>query len=250
MGMYTEFIFGCELSKNTPKVCVDALDYVINGEEKKPKYENPEGWEQKDFNKNYIERTTPVEEIEKFIEEYDFYRLFCSCSHYFGAANPVRRFEYDHISNSYKISTRADLKNAGQIEKFIEYIAPYVEYGSGYEHRIFAYVQYEEDHFPTMYGFKDYDNHELTVFKNPVFNDEDPTLKYKERIGHLYETLNKIYMAIDPDWSVTEDVYAKHGITNPEEYGKENCDTIWRWFAEHLEEKYGKNKQKNGKKQQ
>ena len=34
MGMYTEFIFGCELSKNTPKVCIDALDYVINGEEK------------------------------------------------------------------------------------------------------------------------------------------------------------------------------------------------------------------------
>lgn len=250
MGMYTEFIFGCELSKDTPKVCVDALDYVINGEEKKPKYENPEGWEQKRFNENYIERTTPVEEIEKFIEEYDFDRLFCSCSYYFGAANPVRRFEYDNISKSYKISTRADLKNySGQIEKFIEYIAPYVEHGSGYEHRIFAYVQYEEDHFPTMYGFKDYDNHELTVFKNPVFNDEDPTLKYKERIGHLYETLSKIYMAVDPDWSVTEEEYAKRGISK-EDYGKENYDTIWRWFAEHLGEKYGKNTQENGKKQQ
>ena len=67
MGMYTEFIFGCELSKKAPKVCVDALDYVINGEEKKPKYENPEGFEQKRFNENYIERTTPIEEIEKFI---------------------------------------------------------------------------------------------------------------------------------------------------------------------------------------
>jgi hypothetical protein len=243
MGMYTEFIFGCELSKNTPKVCVDALDYVINGEEKKPKYENPEGYEEEMFNENYIERTTSVEEIEKFIEEYDFYRLFCSCSYYFGAANPVRKFGYDHISNSYKISTRADLKNySGQIEKFIEYIAPYVEHGSGYEHRIFAYVHYEEDHFPTMYGFESYENHELKVFKNPVFNDEDPTLKYKERIHHLYETLSKIYMVIDPNWSVDEAEYTKRGIPK-EDYGKENYDTIWRWFAEHIEEKYGKNSQ-------
>ena len=34
MGMYTEFIFGCNLSKDTPKECIDALDFVINGEEK------------------------------------------------------------------------------------------------------------------------------------------------------------------------------------------------------------------------
>ena len=60
--MYTEFIFGCELSKNTPRVCVEALDFVINGEDKQPKYENPEGWEQKDYNEHYIDRTLPVEE--------------------------------------------------------------------------------------------------------------------------------------------------------------------------------------------
>ena len=231
MGMYTEFIFGCELSKKTPKVCVDALDYVINGEEKKPKYENPEGWEQKRFNENYIERTTPIEEIEKFIEDYDLERLFLCSSYYFGAANPVRKFIYDSISDSYHISTRADLKNySGQIEKFLDYIKPYVEHGSGYPHRIYAYVQYEEDSFPTIYAMDG-------VYKNPSF--DNATKKLEDRIEHLYETLSKIYMAVDPNWNVDEEEYAKRGIPE-EDYGKENYDTIWRWFAEHLEEKYSK----------
>lgn len=153
MGMYTEFIFGCELSKETPNICVEALDYVINGEEKKPKHENPETWQEKEFNDNYIERTHTVEEINEFIEKYDFWRLFRCCSYYFGAANPTGRFKYDHISRSYHISTRADLKNyEGQIERFIEYITPYVKHGSGFPLGIFAYVQYEESPFPTIYS--------------------------------------------------------------------------------------------------
>ena len=144
MGMYTEFIFGCSLSKNTPKICIDALDYVINGENKKPGYEK--------YNKGFIERTSTDNEIQTFINEYDFRRLFCSGSYYFGA--PVsKELYYDYIDKTYKISTRANLKNyQNQIEKFIEYIKPYVVHGSGYDHHIFAYVQYEEDEFPTIYG--------------------------------------------------------------------------------------------------
>ncbi len=152
MGMYTEFIFGCSLLMDTPKICIDAIDYVINGAEKQPKYENPTEWEEINYNNFYIERTEPEEEIEKFIEEYDLYRLFNSSSYYFGA--PVsRKFYYDCIDKTYKISMRANLKNyRHQIQNFIEYIKPYVEGGSGYEHNIFAYVQYEEDEFPTIYG--------------------------------------------------------------------------------------------------
>ena len=53
----------------------------------------------------------------------------------------------------YRISTRANLKNyKRQIEKFIEYIKPYIEQGSGFDHNIFAYVQYEEAEFPTIYA--------------------------------------------------------------------------------------------------
>lgn len=152
MGMYTEFIFGCSLSKDTPKICIDTLDYVINGENKHPKYENPETWEEKKYNDKFIERTSTDDEIQAFIGEYDFGRLFCSGSYYFGAP-VVRKFYYDDIDKTYKISTRANLKNYGrQIERFIDYIKPYIESGSGYEHNIFAYVQYEEAEFPTIYG--------------------------------------------------------------------------------------------------
>lgn len=152
MGMYTEFIFGCTLSKNTPKICIDALDYSINGKDKKPKFENPIDWSERSYNDHFIDRTESIEDIEEFCEEYDFGRLFHSCSYYFGAANPVGKFYYDPIDYTYKISTRADLKNyERQIEKFLEYIEPYVKYGSG-PYSIFAYVHYEENKFPIIYS--------------------------------------------------------------------------------------------------
>lgn len=153
MGMYTEFIFGCALSKDTPKICIDALDYVINGQDKKPKYENPETWEEKEYNEKFIERISTDDEIQAFIGEYDFGRLFCSDSYYFGAPVSSKKFYQDYIDKTYRISTRANLKNYNrQIEKFIEYIKPYVIQGSGFDHNIFAYVQYEEAEFPTIYA--------------------------------------------------------------------------------------------------
>lgn len=152
MGMYTEFIFGCSLKKDTPKVCIDALDYIINGEDKQPKYENPVGWEQERYNERFIERTTPVEEIENFIEKYDFRRLFTSSSYFFGAAHPTMRFFWDSIEGSYKISTRSDLKDyENKLEDFVEYIRPFVYMGSGL-HDIYAYVLFEECEFPTIYA--------------------------------------------------------------------------------------------------
>ena len=54
MGMYTELIFGCTLSKHTPKVCIDALDTVINGD-KHPKYEEPKDWREQEYNKHFID---------------------------------------------------------------------------------------------------------------------------------------------------------------------------------------------------
>ena len=235
--MYTEFIFGCELSKKTPKVCVDALDYVINGEEKKPKYENPQDWEEKEFNENYIERTTPVEEIEKFIEEYDMYRLFCSSSYYFGAANPVKKFMYDHISDSYHISTRADLKNGGCIEKLLEYIKPYVTSGSGYDHHIYAYVQYEEAAFPTIYAIDG-------VYKDPTY--DNATKKIEDENRKLMDTFSKLFMGVCPEYEVNEEEFIKHGLKPPtketienDEFKEVTYSTVWDWMVDYLIEKYG-----------
>lgn len=151
MGMYTELILGCTLSKELPKGCIDALDFVINGEDKQPRYENPTGWEQKEYNERFIERTTPVEEIRAFIEEYDLRYILRGSSYYFGAP-PVCRLHYDHIDQGYRISTRANCKNYKlAIERFLKYISPFVISGSG-EHEIYACVQYEEDEFPTVYS--------------------------------------------------------------------------------------------------
>ena len=129
MGMYTEFILGCAFSKNTPKALTDALDYVINDTDAP---EDPE--------------------VTKLLEEYDMDYLFNSCSYYFGAPCSGK-FYFDELGDQYRISTRSNLKNyEDQIERFIEYITPYVDYGSGDGHDIFAYVHYEEDPFPTLYG--------------------------------------------------------------------------------------------------
>ena len=62
--MYTEFIFGCTLSKNTPKQCIDALDYVINGQEEKERFNRLKM-------KTSITRTTSIKEIEEFIDKYE-----------------------------------------------------------------------------------------------------------------------------------------------------------------------------------
>ena len=131
MGMYTELILGCEFSKNTPDVLIKALDHVINYPE-----------EEVDMN------------VQKFIREYDLNYLLFGSSYYFGVNRSSAMFWKDTIDNSYHISTRSNIKNyTNQIEKFLEYIKPYVERGSGYEHRIYAYVQYESDEFPTVYAW-------------------------------------------------------------------------------------------------
>lgn len=157
MGMYTEFIFGCSLSKDTPKECIDALDYVINGPDKEPKIENPKTYAEIKFNAGYIDRTTSDEDIQAFIDKFDLRGLMRSCSYYFDAP-PVSSMYFDDIDHAYHISSRANLKNYNhEIESFIEYIRPYINGGSGLK-EVFAYVMYEEDEFPTIYTLEgDYD---------------------------------------------------------------------------------------------
>ena len=127
MGMYTELICGCTLRKDTPKIFVDSMFWLLNNTQGK---ESPE--------------------ITKFIDNYDLSRILFSDSYYFGAPSNCI-FKYDKIGDNYELSIRSNLKNyEGQIEKFLDYITPYVEDGSGTKN-IFAMVLYEEDEFPTLY---------------------------------------------------------------------------------------------------
>lgn len=75
--------------------------------------------------------------------------LFLSSSYYFTPRN-VCLLEYDDISNTWCLITRADLKNYdGEIEKFIDWIRPYLA-EAGYA-TMFAYSRYEETEEPTIY---------------------------------------------------------------------------------------------------
>ena len=132
MGMYTELILGCALSKDLPDVCEQALDKVINNVE-------------------------PDEEdallVNDFIQEYSLEYLLRGGSYYFGVNWGTPMFRLDPIARDYRLSSRSNIKNYdGEIEKFLKYLKPYVKQGSGYPHDIWAYVQYEESPFPTMYG--------------------------------------------------------------------------------------------------
>lgn len=131
--MFTELILGCSLTKDLPKECVNALTLISNREE---------------INKN-------DKETKEFIKEYDLYNMCWSESAYFGAPPHCifRRLE-DNYGNYYSLSIRANLKNyTGKIEKFLEYIRPYVRWGSG-THELYAMTIYEEDNYPTIW-FKD-----------------------------------------------------------------------------------------------
>ena len=129
--MYTELILGCSLSKDTPKILINSLDYVIN---------HPED----DF---------PSEEIKNFVIDYDLMYLCHSASYYFGVSTPVCMMKYDEISKEWIVSIRSNIKNyEDQIERFLNYIFDYISHGSGYEYNIYAYVQYEEDALPTIYS--------------------------------------------------------------------------------------------------
>ena len=142
--MYTELIFGCKLSKSTPKVCLDALNHVINGKED----------------------DTVSEEVQSFITKYSLdYLCWCS-SYYFGVCESISKMWYDSISNSWRISIRSSIKNYNnEIERFLDYIKNYVERGSG-DREIYAYVTYEKAEFPTIYAL-------TGVYNMPEIKDEE-----------------------------------------------------------------------------
>lgn len=178
--MYTELIFGASL-ENLPTHVAEAINYVIND---KPENE-------------------VSQEALQFADEYDLSRIFWGSSYYFGAHKNKPTFVWDKIGDHWVLSTRANCKNyQNQIEKFIEFITPYVESGSGYDHNIFAYVQYEEAEFPTMYG------------KDGIYEMNDP-----ERVSSaerdytiLHNSLCELCHELIPEYKVTDEVLEENNL--------------------------------------
>jgi len=126
MWMYTELILGCSFKKDTPDSVIETLRYLVWDIEIKPDSE--------------------------ILRDDDYMsRLFLSSSYYFWVNNSVQKMWFDNIRNELVISIRSNLKNYhSEIERFIEWIKPYVSSGS-WKNDMYAISIYEEDKEPTIY---------------------------------------------------------------------------------------------------
>lgn len=199
--MYTELILGCSLSKETPRILIETLDWIINSN-KKPKYDNPKNYEEKIYNGRFIDQTLSEKEIEEFEKKYNLRRIIYSGSYYFGYAESRPSFYKDDISDDYKLSFRSNCKNGGIIENFLKYIKPYIIQGSG-PSDVYAYVQYEEDEFPTIYSLK-YD-------KTNVL-DQDIVEEFWKKNDLEWKCFNKLYELVTPGFQVTEEMLKSRGV--------------------------------------
>lgn len=133
MGMYTEIIFGANVVSTIPPIDKQALDYLFTDDTQ-----------------------VPLSLPNHPFFECDRWKWLTTCSsYYFAVRNTHRSIVWDEISNTWNLSFRANLKNYNQeIEKFLDWIKPYIEKGSG-TRDFYAIVCYEEQAEPTIYYLKD-----------------------------------------------------------------------------------------------
>lgn len=184
--MYTELIFGATLKEKTPTYVTQALDYVINDTDDTDDTVN----------------VKLSDESKYFINEYSLSKLIWCTSYYFGAHTNKPSCVFDKTSNRWCISFRANCKNyKGEIEKFIEFIRPYVEYGSGLTN-IFAIVQYESDDYPTLYGIEG----------KYEYLDKERITTDRKFANELIKIINDLYYFGSPDLVIDKNKLKEYGI--------------------------------------
>jgi hypothetical protein len=137
MGMYTELVFGASL--DIPKKEFNILSFLIDPSNK----EYPESWPQ------------IWQELSRMR-----WVLVGQSSYYFGARwQPpflhINKNDYEQSKTpgnvSCFLSIRSNIKNYdGEIEKFLDWIKPFIEKGSG-NWDMYATVIYEDTEEPTIY---------------------------------------------------------------------------------------------------
>jgi len=132
MGMYTEFVFGAELKHDTPKEVIGVLKYIILS--------------------NVIEKSPDMIIPKHPFFETDRWHLLGQCSSYsFGFSASCSKMVYDNITTSWLIAIRSSIKNYNnEIEKFMDWIKPYIKHGSG-RREFLGYSLYEEAEEPKLY---------------------------------------------------------------------------------------------------
>ena len=190
MGMYTELILGIEFKKDTPEYIIEAINCIIN------------------------ENEIISDDTKKFIDEYELGSIFHGCSYYFAVDRPNYAFWKDTYDDSWHLSSRANLKDGGRIEKFLKFIKDYVENGAG-PLGVFAYVQYEESEFPIIWTIDGPINYDIASIEN----------RYNKAINKYYDTFNMLYSKFCPDFVLTTKILEKHGLT-PSTYTQHDCICI------------------------
>jgi hypothetical protein len=121
MGMYTEIYINVDLKEDTPNNVIEVLKAMCHMEERDEKV------------------------LETYPHRWDC--LFSSMSYYTPNTH-CRSLTYDSIALRWSLLGKGDIKNYEQeIEKFFEWIIPYVD---GYPGDFIGYSRYEEDQKPTL----------------------------------------------------------------------------------------------------
>ena len=148
MGMYTELIFGARLKEDTPKEVIDTLKYMTGHlkEKEKPK---------------------------KLAFQTDR-NVLCGSSFYFGVHHSESNFYYSDMTDAWTLSSRTNIKNQdGDIEKFLDWIKPYIDRGSGCR-EMYAITIAESEDEPTIYYLEEpYLEEEEAAEQSG--DDEDPS---------------------------------------------------------------------------
>lgn len=138
MGMYTEIIFGAWLKEDLPQDVVDTINILVNS------------------NINDIRNFCQLSSVpdHPFFKSERPWLLQSGGSYYFPQVMRAE-FKYDKIAKQYSLCFRTNIKNYDdEIEKFLDWIKPYIESGSG-EKDFYAIVCYEENSEPDIYYLRD-----------------------------------------------------------------------------------------------
>lgn len=128
MGMYTELHFNSELKKDTPEDVINILKFMVDGGDE------PDTLEHDLFN---AER----------------WRFMLQCDSYYFDADTHTTLRYDDIAKSYFLCIRTNLKNYdSEIEKFIDWIMPYLDKFDG---DFLGFYRYEEHEQPILIHYKE-----------------------------------------------------------------------------------------------
>jgi len=126
MGMYTEIYVRCHFKKDLPEEVLLILNDLFNDE-------------------NLV--------VENLLPDHPFFKcerwgLIGSWSSYYHIPFSLSKLWKDEIDSSYYLISRSDLKNYdNEIEKFFDWIMPYIDADDG---DFIGYKLYEEDREPTL----------------------------------------------------------------------------------------------------